>query len=171
MEKNVDKLFDEMLDSVMEFDNNYDNSSFNVWNIDEDYEENEVEDVDKSVEKVENNEEINENNDKTPVENFENEVLEQNDFDSLLSSSEEFNIDWEDNKEVLSETDIEQDDKLVLEDVVENLKNNSIEDNIDEIDKDISKNKNISKEELLNILDQTDNSDDFFKKIEEIEYD
>ena len=44
MEKNVDKLFDEMLDSVMEFDNNYDNSSFNVWNIDEDYEENEVED-------------------------------------------------------------------------------------------------------------------------------
>lgn len=171
MEKNVDKLFDEMLDSVMEFDNKNENSSFNVWNIDEDYEENEVEDVDKSVEKVENNEEINENNDKTPVENFENEVLEQNDFDSLLSSSEEFNIDWEDNKEVLSETDIEQDDKLVLEDVVENLKNNSIEDNIDEIDKDISKNKNISKEELLNILDQTDNSDDFFKKIEEIEYD
>lgn len=171
MEKNVDKLFDEMLDSVMEFDNKNENSSFNVWNIDEDYEENEVEDVDKSVEKVENNEEINESNDKTPVENFENEVLEQNDFDSLLSSSEEFNIDWEDNKEVLSETDIEQDDKLVLEDVVENLKNNSIEDNIDEIDKDISKNKNISKEELLNILDQTDNSDDFFKKIEEIEYD
>lgn len=171
MEKNVDKLFDEMLDSVMEFDNNYDNSSFNVWNIDEDYEENEVEDVDKSVEKVENKEEINENNEKTHVENFENEVLEQNDFDSLLSSSEEFNIDWEDNKEELDETDIEQDDKLILEDVVENLKTNSTQDNFDDIDKDISKNETISKEELLNILDQTDNSDDFFKKIEEIEYD
>lgn len=171
MEKNVDKLFDEMLDSVMEFDNNYDNSSFNVWNIDEDYEENEVDDVDKSVEKVENNEEVNKNNEETPVENFENEVLEQNDFDSLLSSSEEFNIDWKDNEEALDETDLEQDDKLVLEDVVENLKTNSTQDNFEDINKDISETENISKEELLNILDQTDNSDDFFKKIEEIEYD
>jgi hypothetical protein len=102
------------------------------------------------------------------VENSDNDILEDSDFASLLSSSEEFNLDWEDNSEKLESN---KDDKLVLEDVVKNLKNSSQEKTEEERELKEESNLNASDEEILDILDKTDNSEQFFKKLEEIDYD
>lgn len=195
MEKNVDKVFDEMLDNVKsindDFINNYfedDNLPSSVREIDDEIEKNDTFPQEKSG----NLDDYIENKEKTPVENL---TLDDYDFDSLINSSNKLedilNIDDQESNldnlidestyenEKKDEDNLYNDDEWILPEFdrtnLENIlddeenKDDQIEhnQNIDDQLENVNKD-DISSDDFFRLLDESKDADDFFEKFGEL---
>lgn len=195
MEKNVDKVFDEMLDNVKsindDFINNYfedDNLPSSVREIDDEIEKNDA----FTQEDSGNLDNYIENKEKTPVENL---TLDDYDFDELINSSNKLedilNIDDQESNldnlidestyenEKKDEDNLYNDDEWILPEFdrtnLENIlddeenKDNQIEhnQNIDDQLENVNKD-DISSDDFFRLLDESKDADDFFEKFGEL---
>lgn len=195
MEKNVDKVFDEMLDNVKsindDFINNYfedDNLPSSVREIDDEIEKNDTFPQEESG----NLDDYIENKEKTPVENL---TLDDYDFDELINSSnkledilnvddQESNLDnlidestYENEKK--DEDNLYNDDEWILPEFdrtnLENIlgnedkKDDQIEhdEKIDDQLENVNKD-DISSDDFFRLLDESKDADDFFEKFGEL---
>lgn len=195
MEKNVDKVFDEMLDNVKsindDFINNYfedDNLPSSVREIDDEIEKNDTFPQEDSG----NLDDYIENKEKTSVENL---TLDDYDFDELINSSNKLedilNIDDQESNldnlidestyenEKKDEDNLYNDDEWILPEFdrtnLENIlddeenKDDPIEhnQNIDDQLENVNKD-DISSDDFFRLLDESKDADDFFEKFGEL---
>jgi len=174
VENSVEKVYDDMLDSIKsvndEFINNYfENSEFNLENqeeLDEESEELTEENENLVVENfVENNSDILTNSDNClenieimSVENLEDMVIPVEEIEKTI---EEQSID-EDYSMNIDELNLEDESLDIEEDLEQEELTEEYDLKIESIDK---KFEDYSNEELIELIDETDSSEEFFDKL------
>ena len=184
MEKDVEKIYNDVLDSINCENDDFINSYFENDDIMEEMQGNSMEDdefyddwteeveleqeeplVENYVEKIDEPEEFTEIKLEIPTETVENSGIEfnNNDFESLLTSSEQFdNMMIEPIEETEVEEEIVEKEEIITPD---ELVINEIE--VEEIPEKIEEKEEFTTDDLLELIEKTDNSEEFFEKLED----
>lgn len=161
MENRIDEAFDDMLDSVDSINDNFVNDYFNT---DLDFKLPSEEEIDEELSNFKDE--------------LETEVISNIDNDNELNIEETNNDDVEndsDNQEESNEIEDTLDEDFIDKSVEKNkiddsfnaeLEENNIDINLDSLESMEEEPVDLSKEEIIKLLDKTEDGEEFFSKLE-----